>query len=163
VLGLLLAGAYHSSLTAMSGQTLGQRALGIRVVSVETGGVPTLGQAALRWALTAIPHGLAASVPVPQSLTQKKEEALAAMRAVAPDIERLEQQHRGSRQALNEALMALYEERKVKPMAACAPTLLQVLPGLLTSCLIYAPVLRRPLHRGIHDRLSKTVVVQDAA
>ncbi|MCU1484306.1 MAG: hypothetical protein JWN67_1052 [Actinomycetia bacterium] len=49
LLWLLLTAAYEITLVARDGQTVGKRALGIRVVSAETGAVPTVGQAVRRW------------------------------------------------------------------------------------------------------------------
>ena len=45
----LVAAAYTITLVAASGQTVGKRAVGIRVVDLQTGNTPSWGQAAMRW------------------------------------------------------------------------------------------------------------------
>ena len=81
------------------------------------------------------------------------------LRELQAEVDRLNQRHRGDRQNLNEALMALYKEHKVGPVEACLPVLLQILPPLVLSCLLYGPALKGPLHQGLHDRTAGTVVV----
>jgi uncharacterized RDD family membrane protein YckC len=51
LVGLLVTAAYEITYIARDGQTIGKRVLGIRVVDVETGAVPTMEQAARRWAI----------------------------------------------------------------------------------------------------------------
>ena len=46
--------------------------------------------------------------------------------AAAAGDARLQQQHRGDRQKLNEEMMKLYQEHKVNPMASCLPLLAQM-------------------------------------
>ena len=41
-------------------------------------------------------------------------------------MRRLQQQHRGDRQTLNEEMMKLYQEHRVNPLASCLPLLLQM-------------------------------------
>lgn len=95
LLGALVRAAYEVTFVARDGQTLGKRWLGLRVVDRDTGAVPTLNQAALRYA-------------VPETVT-----------------------------------------------------LLQLTaPGLspLLGLVIYLPILKGPLHRGLHDHAAGTVV-----
>ena len=158
VLATVMSGAYEVSATVLVGQTLGQRALGIRVVGQDTGGVPTLRQAVLRWAITAVPDSL--SRLIDRSLAPKDEQALAAVRDLGAEVDRLRRQHGPDRQGLNEALMALYKERNVNPMTGCLPSVLGVLPALICRSLLYAPALRDPLHQGIHDRVAKVLVIE---
>jgi uncharacterized RDD family membrane protein YckC len=57
---LLFTGAYSVTLHATGGQTIGKLLVGVRVVALD-GGVPTVGQAFLRWlgyGLSALPFGL---------------------------------------------------------------------------------------------------------
>ncbi|HEX2192873.1 MAG TPA: RDD family protein [Acidimicrobiales bacterium] len=152
--GAILSCAYEISLTATRGQTLGQIVVGIQVVDATTATVPTQRQSALRWALASIPEGLPRLLRA--FVKVEEQPALAELKA---EVERLEQRHRGDRQSLNEALMALYKEHNVNPARACLPYLLQVLPGLVSSCLLYGPALRGPLHQGLHDRAAGTVVI----
>jgi uncharacterized RDD family membrane protein YckC len=151
-----LSGAYEISLTATIGQTLGHMVVGIRVVDANTARVPTLRQAVLRWALTFLPNGVSRLLHTPAKL----EQAAATLAELQPEIDRLTQHHRGHRQRLNEALMALYEERKVDPVDACLPVLLQLLPVVGTSFLLHGPALKGPLHQGLHDRAAGTIVVE---
>jgi uncharacterized RDD family membrane protein YckC len=151
-----LSGVYEISLIATTGQTLGQRVVGIRVVDAKTARVPTLRQAVLRWVLTFLPKGVSRLLHTPANV----EQAAATLTELQPEIERLTQRHRGDRKRLNEALMALYKERKVDPVEACLPVLLQLLPVVGTSFLLHAPALKGPLHQGLHDRAAGTIVVE---
>ncbi len=58
-------------------------------------------------------------------LTLKSTRSMLAMQRLQPELKRLQQEHRGDRQKLNEAMMALYKEHKVNPVAGCLPMLLQ--------------------------------------
>jgi uncharacterized RDD family membrane protein YckC len=157
VLATVLNAAYQVSAIASTGQTLGQRALGIRVVGQDTGGVPSMSQALVRWALTAIPDGL--SLLASRPLAPRAKQAGAAMGDLAAEVKELRRNHGTDRQGLNEALMALYKDRNANPMHACLPSLLAALPEVLCRCALYLPALRGPLHQGLHDRLMRTVVV----
>ncbi len=149
-----LCSAYQISLTATIGQTLGQMVVGIRVVDAKTATVPTLRQSALRWAVASVPEGLSRLLRA--SVKLEEPPALVGLKA---EIERVKQLHRGDRQSLNEALMALYKGHKVNPLESCLPLVLQVVPALITSCLLHGPALKGPLHQGLHDRAAGTVVV----
>lgn len=63
-------------------------------------------------------------------LTLKSTRSMLAMQRIQPELKRLQQQHKGDRQKLNEAMMALYKEHGVNPVAGCLPMLLQA-PVLL--------------------------------
>ena len=152
--GAILNCAYEISLIATGGQTLGRIVIGIQVVDATTATVPTLRQSGLRWALGSVPEGLSRLV---RAFTKVEEQpALAELRT---EVQRLEQRHRGDWQSLNEALMALFKERKVNPAEACLPYLPQILPGLVASCLVHGLALKGPLHQGVHDRAAGTVVI----
>jgi hypothetical protein len=92
-------------------------------------------------------------VSIPESLSRllralvevEEQPALAELKA---EVGRLERRHRGHRESPNEALMALYKEHKVNPAEACLPYLLQVLPGLVSSCVLSGPALRDRSTRG---------------
>lgn len=58
-------------------------------------------------------------------LTLKSTRSMLAMQKLQPELKRLQQEHKGDRQKLNEAMMALYKEHKVNPVAGCLPMLLQ--------------------------------------
>ncbi len=158
VLSVFLSGAYQVSTTALAGQTLGQRRLGIRVVDQTTGGTLTWRQSALRWVILALPDGL--SLLVRRFTTRRTEDVLTAMRELGDEVNHLREQYGRDRQGLNEALMALYEERNVNPTEGCSLSLMAILPGLLARAFLSAPALRGPLHQGFPDRVCRTVVIE---
>ena len=47
------------------------------------------------------------------------------LQRLQPEIKRLQAEHKGDRQKLNEEMMALYKENKINPLAGCLPLLLQ--------------------------------------
>jgi len=59
-------------------------------------------------------------------LTYKQMQSMNAMRALAPEIEKLKAQHGDDREAMGRAQMALYQKHKVNPLAGCLPMLLQM-------------------------------------
>ena len=59
-------------------------------------------------------------------LTLKSTKGMLEMQRLAPEMRRLQQQHRNDRQKLNEEMMKLYQEHKVNPMASCLPLLAQM-------------------------------------
>jgi YidC/Oxa1 family membrane protein insertase len=58
-------------------------------------------------------------------LTLKGTKGMLELQMLQPEIRRLQQQHRGDRQKLNEEMMKLYQEHKVNPLGGCLPLLLQ--------------------------------------
>jgi uncharacterized RDD family membrane protein YckC len=156
VLLVALDAAYRIGLTALAGHTLGQLTLRIRVVPQDAGTVPTWRQATLRWAVAA-PAALAPSVlPLPRParrLLQRSEQ-------LGPRIDELHRKHRHDRNRLNEELLALYQQEQVNPAAACLAVLPQTIGSVVYACVVYLPVLRRPLHQGLHDRVARTIVVR---
>ena len=58
-------------------------------------------------------------------LTLKSTKSMLEMQRLQPEIRRLQQQHKGDRQKLNEEMMALYKEHKINPLGGCLPLLLQ--------------------------------------
>ena len=59
-------------------------------------------------------------------LTLKSTKGMLEMQRLAPEMRRLQQQHRNDRVKLNEEMMKLYQEHKVNPMASCLPLLAQM-------------------------------------
>jgi YidC/Oxa1 family membrane protein insertase len=49
-----------------------------------------------------------------------------AMAALAPEIEKIKETHKGNTTAQSEAVMALYRERGVSPLSGCVPLLVQL-------------------------------------
>ncbi len=59
-------------------------------------------------------------------LTLKSTKGMLEMQRLQPEMKRLQAEHRGDRQKLNEEMMKLYQEHKVNPLASCLPLLLQM-------------------------------------
>ena len=76
-------------------------------------------------------------------LSNKSYVSMAKMRAIAPKMEALKQKHGDDRMAMSQAMMTLYREEKVNPMAGCLPILLQMPIFLgLYWCLVESVELR---------------------
>src|SRR6187455_17364 len=58
-------------------------------------------------------------------LQLKATKGMLEMQRLQPQLRKLQAQHRGDRQKLNEEMMKLYQEHKVNPLASCFPLLLQ--------------------------------------
>src|ERR1700709_2067514 len=58
--------------------------------------------------------------------TLKSTKGMLEMQRLQPEMKRLQAQHRGDRQKLNEEMMKLYQEHKVNPLASCLPLLIQM-------------------------------------
>jgi YidC/Oxa1 family membrane protein insertase len=58
-------------------------------------------------------------------LTLKSTKSMLELQRIQPEMKRLQQEYKGDRQAMNEALMALYKEHKVNPLGGCLPLLIQ--------------------------------------
>jgi YidC/Oxa1 family membrane protein insertase len=65
-------------------------------------------------------------------LSEIQFRSMAEMQKVQPLVKQLQVRHKGDPQALNTAMMALYKEHKVNPLAGCVPMLIQfpILIGL---------------------------------
>lgn len=100
-LGLAVVAAYEVALVARNGQTLGKVAMGTRVVDRNSGAIPSLKQAIVRW-LVVIAGAVAA--------------------LVIPALEPIE---------------------------------------VIYTIAVLAPIIRPPLHQGIHDIVAGTVVSSD--
>ena len=59
-------------------------------------------------------------------LTLKSTKGMLEMQKLQPEMRRLQAQFKGDRQKLNEAMMKLYQEHKVNPMASCLPIAAQM-------------------------------------
>src|SRR6478735_4446426 len=58
-------------------------------------------------------------------LVLKSTKGMLEMQKLQPHMRRLQAEHRGDRQKLNEEMMKLYQEHKVNPLASCLPLVLQ--------------------------------------
>ena len=59
-------------------------------------------------------------------LTLKSTKGMLQMQRLQPEMRRLQKEFKGDRQKLNEAMMKLYQEHKVNPMASCLPIVAQM-------------------------------------
>jgi YidC/Oxa1 family membrane protein insertase len=59
-------------------------------------------------------------------LNLKQTKSMLEMQLLQPQLKKLQVEHRGDRQKLNEEMMKLYQEHKVNPLASCLPLLFQM-------------------------------------
>jgi YidC/Oxa1 family membrane protein insertase len=59
-------------------------------------------------------------------LTIKGTRSMMSMQRFQPEIKRLQQEHKGDRQKLNEEMMKFYKENNINPMGSCLPLLIQI-------------------------------------
>ncbi len=59
-------------------------------------------------------------------LTLKSTKGMLEMQKIAPEMRKLQNEHRNDRTKLNEEMMKLYQEHKVNPMASCLPIFAQM-------------------------------------
>jgi YidC/Oxa1 family membrane protein insertase len=59
-------------------------------------------------------------------LILKSTKGMLEMQRLAPEMRKLQNEHRSDRQKLNEEMMKLYQEHKVNPMASCLPLVAQM-------------------------------------
>jgi YidC/Oxa1 family membrane protein insertase len=88
-------------------------------------------------------------------LTLKSTKGMLEMQRLAPEMRRLQQEHRGDRQKLNEEMMALYSEHKVNPMASCLPIAAQT-PVFIVMFRIMIGLTYRPA--GPNELVAKAVL-----
>jgi YidC/Oxa1 family membrane protein insertase len=58
--------------------------------------------------------------------SNKSYYSMAKMRAIAPRLQALKEEHGSDRMKMSQEMMAIYKEEKVNPMAGCLPILLQM-------------------------------------
>lgn len=63
-------------------------------------------------------------------LTAKQTRSMVEMQRIQPEIKKIQAKFKDDRQAMNEAMMGLYKEHNVNPLAGCLPLLIQA-PVLL--------------------------------
>ncbi len=77
-------------------------------------------------------------------LTLKSTKGMLEMQRLAPEMRKLQNEHRDDRQKLNEEMMKLYQEHKVNPMASCLPIVAQmpifIIMFRVLRGLVYEPV-----------------------
>ena len=59
-------------------------------------------------------------------LAYKSYVSMARMKNLQPEMEKMKEKHGDDRQAMQQAMMKLYKEKKVNPAAGCLPILLQI-------------------------------------
>lgn len=59
-------------------------------------------------------------------LSIKTTRSMIAMQRVGPELKKLQEKHKGDREALNREMMAFYQENNINPFASCLPMLLQM-------------------------------------
>ncbi len=59
-------------------------------------------------------------------LTLKGTRSMLGMQKLQPEMKRIQDMHKGDRQAANEAMMAFYKEHKINPLSGCLPMLAQI-------------------------------------
>jgi YidC/Oxa1 family membrane protein insertase len=94
-------------------------------------------------------------------LTLKSTKGMLEMQRLAPEMRKLQQQHRNDRQKLNEEMMKLYQEHKVNPMASCLPLVAQmpvfIIMFRILHGLTYRPVeAAGPIVRAIYVGAGQT-------
>ncbi len=88
-------------------------------------------------------------------LTLKSTKGMLEMQRLAPEMRRLQQEHRGDRQTLNEEMMKLYQEHKVNPMASCLPILAQT-PVFIIMFRIMLGLTYTP--SGANEKIAESVI-----
>ena len=76
-------------------------------------------------------------------LTLKSTKGMLEMQRLAPEMRKLQNEHRNDRQKLNEEMMKLYQEHKVNPAASCLPIVAQM-PIFLIMFRILRGLVYRP-------------------
>jgi YidC/Oxa1 family membrane protein insertase len=92
-------------------------------------------------------------------ITLKGTRSMLAMQKLQPEMKRIQDMHKGDRQAANEAMMAFYKEHKINPLSGCLPMLAQfpvlivmfrVIRGLVKTKMVDGVKVGAPAYLG-HD------------
>ncbi len=90
-------------------------------------------------------------------LTLKSTKSMLEMQRIQPEMKRIQQEYRGDRQAMNEAVMALYKEHGVNPLGGCLPMLIQAPSGSSCSgCCVASPTSPPAAARSSRRSISTT-------
>ena len=76
--------------------------------------------------IAAIAMIAAVVMAVTTPLTLKSTKGMLEMQRLAPEMRKLQNEHRNDKAKLNEEMMKLYQEHKVNPMASCLPLVAQM-------------------------------------
>jgi YidC/Oxa1 family membrane protein insertase len=82
-------------------------------------------------------------------LTAKQVRSTVAMQKLAPEIKKLQQEHKDDRQKQSEEVMKFYKENQINPLSGCLPLLVQ-LPVWIA---LYRTLQGIPKHIGTSSRL----------
>ncbi len=88
-------------------------------------------------------------------LTLKSTKGMLEMQRLGPEMRRLQSEHRGDRQKLNEEMMKLYQEHKVNPMASCLPLVAQM-PVFIIMFRVLVGLTYKP--GGANDVIARAVL-----
>jgi len=88
-------------------------------------------------------------------LTLKSTKGMLEMQRLAPEMRKLQSEHRDDRQKLNEEMMKLYQEHKVNPMASCLPLLAQM-PVFIIMFRVLMGLTYKPL--GANNVIARAVL-----
>ncbi|MCW3481058.1 membrane protein insertase YidC [Neisseriaceae bacterium JH1-16] len=86
-------------------------------------------------------------------LTAASYRSMGKMKALAPRLERLKEQHGDDRMKLQQAMMEMYKTEKINPLGGCLPILIQipVFIGLYWALLASVELRQAPWVGWIHD------------
>lgn len=86
-------------------------------------------------------------------LSAKSYRSMAAMRVIAPKLQKLKEQYGEDRQRLHQAMMELYKTEKINPLGGCLPVVVQMPVFIaLYWVLLYSVEMRQaPFMGWIHD------------
>ena len=86
-------------------------------------------------------------------IANRQYASMAKMKVLQPKLEELKAKHGDDRMALQSAMMQLYKEEKVNPLAGCWPVLLQIPVFFALYKVIYITIEMRhaPFYGWIHD------------
>ena len=81
-------------------------------------------------------------------LTLKGTKSMLQLQKLQPEIKRLQAEHKGDRQKLNEEMMALYKENRINPLSGCLPLLLQAPVFFILYRVLHGLTRHVPVRRG---------------
>ncbi|MBD3728780.1 MAG: membrane protein insertase YidC [Sphingomonadales bacterium] len=86
-------------------------------------------------------------------VAQRQFASMAAMRAVQPKMKAIQERYKDDKAKQQEAIMALYKEEKINPLAGCLPLLLQipVFFALYKVLMLTIEMRHKPFVLWIHD------------
>lgn len=81
-------------------------------------------------------------------ITLKGTRSMLAMQKLQPEMKRIQEMHKGDRQAANEAMMAFYKEHKINPLSGCLPMLAQF-PVLIVMFRVLRGLVKTKVVNGV--------------